>query len=463
MASTRASVFGDLLRSFRLDAGLTQEQLAERAGLSVRGISDIERGLKARPHRETRLLLADALHLASDKSELLESAGRDLAVSPAPMGSVGPRPATRHNLPVQRTSFVGREREIAEVKERLLTTRLLTLTGSPGCGKTRLSLAIANPIRTEYLAGVWLVELAQLTDPRLVPDAVAAAIGCRVVTGQPIVDVLREALRTKRLLLLLDNCEHVLDACARLTDQLLRSCPELRILTTSREALGIPGEVIWRVPPLPLPPLEGSLTSEGIAAFDATRLFVERARAVRPDFEPTARQWAAIAQICRQLDGIPLAIELAAARLGAFSPEQIAGRLDQRFGLLTGGSRAAPPRQQTLRASIAWSDDLLSESERVLFRRLARFSGSFSLEEAEAVYLDVLEVLMLLADKSLIEAESTGDGVRFRLLETVRAYGEEQLREADDAARMHRVYPEPYRRMSNAIFDRARGGLLAHP
>jgi predicted ATPase len=372
--------------------------------------------------------------------------------------------ALPNNLPLELTSFVGREREITELKGRLKTTRLLTLTGAGGCGKSRLALQVSADVAEAYPDGLWLVELAPLADATLVPDVVAAAVGTRGGPGQPIQPALLAFLRTRRLLVILDNCEHLIDACARLADGILRGCPNVRILATSRQALGIAGEVSWRVPSLTLAPSDRPISLEALAATETVRLFVERAVSVQPAFALTEQNAPSIAQICRRLDGIPLAIELAATRVRALSVEQIASRLDQRFRLLTGGSRTALPRQQTLAAMVSWSYDLLTESERTLFNRLSVFAGGFTLEAAESVcgeaidemqrvtiqadhrssldaptrsLDDVLDLLMSLVDKSLVVADTTNSaGGRYRLLETLRQYGRDRLLATGEAERI---------------------------
>jgi predicted ATPase len=341
------------------------------------------------------------------------------------------RPRPRTNLPASLSSFIGRALEIGEVKRALASTRVLTLTGTGGCGKTRLAVRIAADLVDVYSDGTWLVELAPLTDPTLLPQTVAVALGLREGAGQSVVEALTSYLAEKDLLLLLDNCEHLIEAAAPLVEALLRACPRLRILTTSREALRVAGETSWRVPSLPLPPADAS-TADDVETSDAIRLFAERARAVRPDFGLTRANAAVVAQICRRLDGIPLAIELAAARARVLSEEQIARHLDDRFRFLTGGNRGALPRQQTLLATLDWSYALLAEPERMLFRRLSVFVGGFGLEAAEAVG-GVLDLLTQLVDKSLVQAEVGTGEERYRLLETVRQYGWERLVEAGEA------------------------------
>ncbi len=342
-----------------------------------------------------------------------------------------------NNLPQQVTSFVGRDKELAEIKSLLEKTRLLTLTGSGGTGKTRLSLQVAAEMLDGSGDGVWLVELASLTDPGLVPSTVAGALGLREEPGKPILQTLTEYLKGKRLLLLLDNCEHLLDACAKLADAVLRQCPQVVILASSREGLGIAGELTYRVPSLSLPEPKVRQTAESLTHYEAVHLFIERAQFHQPAFTVTNQNAPALASICHRLDGIPLAIELAAARVRNMSVEDINGRLDQRFRLLTGGSRTALPRQQTLRSLIDWSYDLLNESEKALLSRLSVFSGGWTLETAEQICpgapvadWEVLDLHGSLADKSLLAIDPAGTTFRYRLLETVRQYSRDRLLES---------------------------------
>jgi predicted ATPase/class 3 adenylate cyclase len=348
--------------------------------------------------------------------------------------------ALPNNLPRQLTSFVGREREVAEVKRLLASFPLVTLTGTGGCGKTRLALQVGADLLGGYADGVWFVDLAPVADPALVPQAVASALGVHELADRPLLATLGDYLRGRDLLLLLDNCEHLLDACAQLTNRLLHACSRLRILATSRELLGIAGETAWRAPSLSLPDSRERLFGF-LDRYESSQLFLERARAARPDFTVTHENASALVQICRRLDGIPLAIELAAARVRALSVEQIAARLDDRFRLLTGGSRTALRRQQTLQAAIDWSYQLLSESERILLRRLSVFAGGWTLEAAEAVgagegidEADVLDLLAALVDKSLVVADSHGPHPRYHLLETIRQYAGQKLLDASETA-----------------------------
>ena len=352
----------------------------------------------------------------------------------------------RHNLPALRTSFVGREREMVEVKRTLSMTRLLTLTGAGGSGKTRLAIEVARDLIGTYPAGVWLVELAPLSEPELVAQEVARTLEVQERPGQAPTDTLEEALGDKEMLLVVDNCEHLVAAAAQLLDTLLDSCPRLKVLATSREPLGVGGEVLWQVTSLSLPAStdgapNGGFSVESLMRYEAVRLFVDRARLRLPNFQLTQENAGAVARVCRKLDGIPLAIELATARMGALAVEQVAQRLEVSLDVLKGASRTAAPRQQTLRATIDWSHRLLSEAERALFQRLSVFAGGWTLEAAEAVCSggaieqeDVLDLLGGLVDKSLVVAgASTGGTVRYRMLEPIRQYALEKLEESGEA------------------------------
>jgi predicted ATPase/class 3 adenylate cyclase len=344
-----------------------------------------------------------------------------------------------NNLPQQVTSFVGREREVAEVTRRLSMTSILTLTGIGGCGKTRLALEVAGDLVGTYKDGVWLVELASLEEPGLVSNTVASALGVISVPGATLDATLLEYLRPRRLLLVLDNCEHLASSCAALVDTLSRFCPHLRILATSREPLGVRGEVVWQVPPLSLPLADRPVSIEELLRYEAPQLFLDRVALTRADFAPAAQDIGAIVRVCRRLDGIPLAIELAAARMQVLSIQQIAARLDEKFRLLTGGSRTAASRQRTLRGALDWSYDLLTLKERLLMRRLAVFAGSWTIEAAESICRDegldaseILDVLSQLVSKSLVIMQPRADGGEFRMLETVREYAQERLDNADE-------------------------------
>lgn len=361
------------------------------------------------------------------------------------------------HLPLPFSEMIGRKQEIEKIRSRLSSARLLTLTGTGGVGKTRLALAAVQTLAADFPDGIWFVDLAPLTHGDFVPQAVASRLAVREEAGRFLQASLTEFLTAKRLLLILDNCEHLVPACASLSDHLLQNCPHLCILTTSRQTLGILGETALAVLPLSLPAEQEILDVHAAALYDALLLFVERAMEASPSFALTPQNAPTVAAICRRLDGMPLALELAAARVKSLSVEQIAARLDKAFSLLTGGSRTAPPRQQTLRATIDWSYALLSEQERTLFQRLSVFRGSWSLEAAEMICADaetqqtvrleasqVLDVLEALIDKSLVMAEP-GDGgeIRYRFLESLRQYSEEKLHAVGAAVNLqerHRDY-----------------------
>jgi predicted ATPase/class 3 adenylate cyclase len=371
----------------------------------------------------------------------------------------------QHNLPLQLTSFVGREKEILEAKRLLLGDRFVTLTGPGGTGKTRLALQVAAELLELFPDGVWLVEFASLSDPTLVAQTVAAALGVRESAGRPIINLLTDYLRTRELLLILDNCEHLLSASAQLVSTLLQTCPNICILATSREALNIAGELSFRVPSLSIPDARRLPALSALSQYEAMRLFVERAEIVQPGFELTDTNARAVAQICHRLDGIPLAIELSVARVKMMPVEQVAARLDDRFRLLTGGSRTAMPRHQTLRALIDWSYDLLSEPERMLFRRLSVFAGGWTLEAAEAICTgddldpyDVLDLLTQLVNKSLILPDAETDAqARYRQLETMRQYGRERLLEAGGGEKVRDRHLQYFLQLSEQAEPELRG------
>ncbi|MFI6366340.1 protein kinase [Nocardia sp. NPDC050630] len=393
---------------------------------------------------------------AAAGSEQQESTPVPLTTGPSPVrGPVpsGSSASEQTSLPLELTSFVGRRVELTEAKSLLASWRLVTLTGIGGVGKTRLALRVATGVRRDFTDGVWLVELSELHDGGLLPGVIAAAVGLRP-RGQSVLDVLIEYLAPKQLLLVLDNCEQIVDAAAKVADTLLRACPGLRILATSREPLGIGGESALRVRPLAVPDPDREPSLRGAPRYDAVTLFVERAAAAVPGFALTEDNLATVAEICRHLDGLPLAIELAAARLRALSPEQILQRLTDRYALLTRGSRNAPSRQQTLRWCIDWSYSLCTPAEQAVWVQLSVFAGSFELDAAEQVCRDdlgaedLLNVLTALVDKSILIREESDSVVRFRLLETVRDYGRDKLDEAGEYLELRRRHRDWYRQLA---------------
>jgi predicted ATPase/class 3 adenylate cyclase len=375
-----------------------------------------------------------------------------------------------NNLPVQLTSFVGREREMAEVKRLLGSTRLLTLTGTGGTGKTRLSLQVAADLFDQFHDGVWLVEFATIDDPALVVETVAGALELRQEAERPLARTLTSFLRNKQLLLVFDNCEHVVTACARLAEALLRACPHVRILASSRESLGIAGETAWPLPPLSLPDHWREITNspdaiERLREYEAVRLFIDRATIARPAFQLTNDNVPLIAQICWRLDGIALAIELAAARIRVLTLQQIVERLDDRFHLLTTGSRTAVPRQQTLRSLIDWSYDLLTEPERQLLCRLSVFARGRTLEAIEAVCAgdglepwEIVDLLTQLVDKSLVYVEKSPDhGARYFMLESIWDYAREKLAAAGEAGTFRERHLDHFLRFVEDAAPKIRG------
>ncbi len=449
--------FGEWVRRRRKALDLTQEQLAQRVRCARVTIKKIEAD-ELKPSRELAALLGEQIDIPVAERDAFVRFARGAhqpGLAAATEGIAPPWRAAFHpssRLPVFLTSFIGRENEIAEVRQLLAAHRVVTMTGAGGIGKTRLATQVAaKELDTStFRDGVWLVELATLTDPSQVPQAVATTLGLREEPGLAILNALTNFANEKNMLLVLDNCEHLISACAELADKLLRTTPNLRVLATSREALGIAGERLFRVPSLSLP-CDGNLITDGLSQFEAPQLFLDRAQAALPTFKLTNENTASVIRVCQRLDGIPLAIELAAARVKMLSLEQIAERLDDRLKLLTEGSRTAIPRQQTLRATMDWSYDLLTEAERVLLRRLSVFAGGWTLEAAEAVCADenppqsplikggdVLDLLTHLVDKSLVVVidPEEGERKRYRLLETIREYARERLIASEEFERV---------------------------
>jgi predicted ATPase/DNA-binding XRE family transcriptional regulator len=446
--AVESSAFGDVLRQLRLEAGLTQEELAERAGLSTRGLSDLERGLRRTPRLGTVRLLADALGLPGTQRDRLLASRQPRSAWNAVTGLVTSFDARNGKIDVtppqsELGNLVDRERETAEVTRLLRTHRLVTLTGPGGVGKTRLAVHLASLLGDQFADGVCVVDLSALTEDDLVAGAVAAALDVSDTRAEPSSVRLAQVLTSQQLLLVLDNCEQVIHGVATLVSGLLRTCPGLTILSTSRERLSLGGEATWPVDPLAVPPPDLVDDVEKVLAFPAVQLFVGRARAAFPEFELTPRNVAAVGEVCRRLDGLPLAIELAAARARLLTAQQIAARLDDRFRLLTNGPRSAPNRHRALWDAIAWSYDLLTPPEQRLLRRVSVFVGGFSLEAVEAIATPeppVVDTLARLVDQSLVLVEHSAESTRFGVLESVRAFARERLDEAGESAALERQH-----------------------
>ena len=465
------STFGDLVKHLRRQAHLTQMELAIAVGYSDAQISRIEKNQRTPDAATITALLVPALGLENDSkwvTRLLELA-KDKPQTPSDNSQPN---GTPHNLPHQLTSFIGREKEIVEVTDLLKAHHLVTLTGPGGTGKTRLSLQVVSDLLAFYPDGVWLVEFASISEPALVAFEVANWVGLKESSksAPSVTNVLVEYFRSRKALLIFDNCEHLIEPIAHLADLLTQACRDVIILATSRETLGVKGEIAYAVPPLNIPDSKSDLST--LMDSESGRLFVERALTASASFSLTQTNASTIAQICLRLDGIPLALELAAARVKMMSVDEIAKRLDDRFRLLKGGARTTIPRQQTLRSMIDWSYNLLSEQEKILFRRLAVFVGGWTLEAAESVCggegsagfesNQILDLLSQLVNKSLVLVETRRAESRHHFLETIRQYVLEQLSEAEEASTMranHLAYfvklaeeaePELYR--SNQIF-----------
>ena len=449
VAEQAAAGFGGLLRQLRADAGLTQEELAEAARLSPRTVSDLERGISRTARKDTAVMLADALGLAGRARGVFVAVaqGRVVAAEVLAAKAAG---AFAGNLPVQLSSFVGRAVELAELATAMARSPLVTVTGPGGVGKTRLALEAAAGQLPSFRDGAWLCELHPAVDEETMAQAVAAALRVRPRPGLSTAGSIVEFLRTKNALVVLDNCEHLPGAPAVLAAGILRSCRGVRVLATSRQALSVEGEQVFGLRPLPLPPPGAGVAAA--AASDAVCLFVERAAAARRDFALTPENVAAVGEVCRRLDGIPLAIELAAARVAALRPAEIAGLLDERFRLLTGGRADAAARQQTLQATVEWSYALLGQAERRVFDCLGVFPGSFDAAAAADIAAadglqrwDILDSLTSLVGKSLVaQEEGPAQTSRYRLLETMRAYARQHLAAAGEPGRLRHRHAEHY-------------------
>lgn len=463
---TVSSDFGKLLRRLRLAAGLSQEALAERARMSTNGIGTLERGYHHAPRHETVTLLATALMLDGEqRREFEESARLGTARRLLRNSSADPwRDSQTSNLPRSLTSFVGRERDVFEVKELLEIHRLITLTGSGGVGKTRLAIEVGEELLDRYPDGVWFVDLAPINDPELVTSVAGQAVGVSQQRERPLCEAIPQLVKTKRLLIVFDNCEHVLEPTASLAKAILATAQHVRILATSRQRFDIKGEVIYRIPSLAVPGNGVGLKAADVSHYGAVALFVDRAIAADAHFVLTDNNAPIVAEICRRLDGIPLAIELAAARVTVLSIPHLAKRLNERSQILTRGSRTALPRQQTLTALIDWSYDLLTQ-EQLLFERLGIFVGGFDADAVAAVCCDndleepdILELLASLIDKSLLVDEISGELARFRLLESTATYSFGRLSASGDLERLRRRHAEYFREQAEAARDRYGAG-----
>jgi len=405
------------------------------------------------PNASLRDLGAHRLKDLALPEQVYQLLGPELKRDFPPLRSLDSLP---NNLPLQVTSFIGREQEVEELSNRFEKYRLLTLAGAGGVGKTRLALQIGAELLDKFADGVWLIELAAIPDPELIPSVVASVLSAPETQGRALSESIINSLRRKQALLIFDNCEHLLDATAKLIDSILRGCPQVRIIATSRQGLDISGESVHRVTSLSLPNTTESLTADAATQHSAIRLFVERAQAANDQFTLTDVNAPAVAQICRRLDGIALAIELAVPRLKVLTVDQLAERMSERFRILTGGSRTALPRQQTMRALIDWSYDLLTNEEKTVFRRAGIFAGGWTLEAISDICADgsieswaLLDLLMSLVGKSLVVAELSGSTPRYRLLESTREYVLAKLRESGEDKRMQQRHAAYFLRMAD--------------
>jgi predicted ATPase len=442
--------FGELLKYLRRREGLTQRELSIAVRYSDTQISRLEQNQHVPDAATLTALFLPALHIEDQpewSTRLLTLAveARKESVE-RPTVDVRSPASPSHNLPFHLTTFIGRKADVARIKERLMQNRLVSLTGVGGLGKTRLAIHCSSTLLRKFRHGIWWVDLTSLADEALVPQAIAQALGVHESSTQPLMQSVQSFLRDKQLLLVLDNCEHLIGACAQLAQDLLMQCANLRILATTREALGITGEVVYQLPTLSFPSSQSQKLMGSLMQYEAVRLFVERAEA-RTGFTLTKQNATAVLQICQHLDGIPLAIELAAARTELLSVEEIADRLNESFNILRQGSRTALPRHQTLEAAIGWSYDLLSHEESVLFRRLAVFAGGWTLQEAQIVCSDddmgrdeILDLLAHLVDKSLVIMQAENGNTRYRMLETIRQFAHEKFINAMEAERVQKQH-----------------------
>jgi predicted ATPase/DNA-binding XRE family transcriptional regulator len=425
--------FGTWLRQRRRTLDLTQKALAVQIGCAEITVRQIEADV-LKPSRELAEILLDRLGIPEFERPQWIAFARGSSGYPQKTQSPSSYLEQKTNLPIPLTSFVGRERDVERIQQRLRRHRLVTLTGVGGIGKTRLAQQVGRQVLEEYSNGAWFVELASLNDPTLVSQTVATLLSIQPQSDRPIIDILIQLLRAKTTLLILDNCEHLLDACAQLADTLLKNCPNLKILATSREALGVSGEALFIVPPLRLPDVQQIEVSKKFGDYESMRLFEERAQLIQMDFALTMENASSIAQICRRLDGIPLAIELAAARITILQIEEILKQLNVCFSVLASNSRTELPQHQTLRASMDWSWNLLTKKEQIFMRQLSIFAGGWTLNSAQTVYEgDVLDLTSALVKKSLMMIDQKSEGeTRYDFHEIVRQYMRERLIESGE-------------------------------
>lgn len=450
--------FGGWLRSRRRELDLTQQTLADRAGCTRITLRRLEAGT-LKPSEQLAETLLKLLGIADLERPAWVRFARGLGEHPAPAQF-----PQKTNLPSQLTSFVGRKKELSEIKDALSKYRLVTLTGSGGVGKSRLSLQVGTDLLSTFPDGVWFIELASLSDPSLLIHTIQNTLGLIDQKDRAALPALQEHLKEKKALFILDNCEHLIEACAKLAFDLLSQTHHLKILASSREALSVHGEFAWRVPSLSLPNADRITEADQLSRYEAVKLFIERVQLINPNFKLDENNASSIAQICSRLDGIPLALELAAARLNTLSVEQVHARLDDRFTLLTNGARTLPHRHQTLQATIDWSYNLLSENEKILFLRLSMFTGGCSLESAVSVCSgngitkrEVLDLLASLAQKSLIQTHETPVGIRYEQLETIRQYGQEKFLAGNEVNILRKQHLKYFVELANQAEPELRG------
>ena len=445
--------FSALLKRLRTRAGISQQTLAGRALISVQAVSALERGYRKAPYRDTLDRIANALALNAEvRSAFERAAERARASRRLDAASIAPE----HNLPRQLTSFLGRDEVVAEIVAMTEIAPIVSVVGTGGAGKTRTAVAVGTNVLERFPQGVWFVDLAPLLAGQRVTDTIAGVLSVNEVPDRPLLDTLVAAIGQKRLLLILDNCEHVMLGVRSAASTILLSCPNVRILVTSREPLGISGERIYRIPPLAVPPVS-VIDAEEALGYGAIALFVDRALAADPGFTVTIENVMPLVAICRRLDGLPLAIELAAARVMVLSPAQLAERLDRAFSVLNTGKESAPTRHQTMRAAIDWSYTLLSAQARLLFDRLSLFSGGLTLDAATEVCSDaridsgdILDVLSSLVGRSLVTVDFSHGDARYHLLEVTRQYGLEMLEMRGERDAVAARHASAYLRLSGA-------------